>query len=105
MKRKFLNIIFLLAVLGLCTACGLSGQDSMSAGRSTNASGPDSSASQVSAKEGQSTADIPKAAGDYYLIVKHDIPNYQITLMDISSAQEICYEYTEGTEFFDKYGN
>ena len=105
MKRKFLNIIFLLAVLGLCTACGLSGQDSMSAGRSTNASGPDSSASQVSAKEGQSTADIPKAAGDYYLIVKHDIQNYQITLMDISSAQEICYEYTEGTEFFDKYGN
>lgn len=38
------------------------------------------------------------------MILKHDIFNYQITLMDLKSGEQVCYEYTDGTEFFDKYG-
>ena len=39
------------------------------------------------------------------MILKHDIQNYQITFMDITTGEQVCYEYTDGTEFFDKYGN
>ncbi len=56
--------------------------------------------------DAQSTADDSEAPEDsLFLITGHNIQNYQITLKNLTNDEQICYEYTDGTEFFDKYGN
>lgn len=104
--RKILSITFLLAAMFLCSACSMprSG-NGLRAGKSRQSAENVNAAKQAGQNEDQSTADIPKTNGEYYLIVKNDLQNYQLTLMKLSDAAQICYEYTEGTEFFDKYGN
>lgn len=42
---------------------------------------------------------------EIYVIMENDLYNHQLTLCDLSKDMNICYEYTDGTEFFDKYGN
>ncbi len=105
MRKQFLNLLFLLAAMLLVTSCGMVRSNSLTAKENTNASVPANMANQNTQEDEQSTADIVKANQNCYLIVKNDVQNYQITLMDISDGEEICYEYTDGTEFFDKYGN
>lgn len=104
MRKQFLNIILLLTAMLLVTSCGMTQSDRVTAKNGINTPVTAGTANQAGQEEEQSTADIPKTAGDYYMIIKHDIQNYQITLMNLKNAEEICYEYTEGTEFFDKYG-
>lgn len=105
MKKQFLNIIFLITATLLMTSCGMSRQSSLTKQESTKKAVQANTANQPVQEEEQSTADIPDAKDTYYLIVKNDTVNYQITLMNLTNAEEICYEYTDGTEFFDKYGN
>lgn len=105
MKRKITITVFLLLGMLLCSACSMVQSDSLTAKKSSSSSAASNAAEQTGQEEVQSTADIPKAEEDYYMITKHDILNYQITLLNLTSGEEICYEYTDGTEFFDKYGN
>lgn len=102
--KRIANAILLLAAMLFVSACSMSGQGSLTAEEGINAPAAANTGGSAG-QEGQSTADIPKTDEGYYLIVKNDIQNYQITLMDLSNARQICYEYTDGTEFFDKYGN
>lgn len=105
MKRKItITALFLLSML-LYTACSAADTNGFSAKESGNTPAAVNTEKQPGQEDAQSTADIPKVETDYYMVVKHDILNYQITLMDIKGGEQICYEYTEGTEFFDKYGN
>lgn len=105
MKRKITFTVFLLLGMLLCSSCGMAHSDSLTAKKSSNSSAVSNAAKQPEQEEEQSTADIPKAKEDYYMVIRHDILNYQITLLNLTSGEEICYEYTDGTEFFDKYGN
>lgn len=103
MGKKIKGIILLLAGSFLFSACGTARDKALTAKEGTD--------SEIAihesqpGQEEQSTADIPKKDEAYYMIIKNDIQNYQITLMDLSSMEQACYEYTDGTEFFDKYGN
>lgn len=101
MERKITIIALLLMGALLCSACSMARSDGFTAGKSRNSSATANAAGQ---EEEQSTADLPKTK-DYYMIVKNDIQNYQMTLMELSNGEQICYEYTDGTEFFDKYGD
>lgn len=101
MERKIKIIALLLMGALLCSACSMARSDGFTAGKSRNSSATANAAGQ---EEEQSTADLPKTK-DYYMIVKNDIQNYQMTLMELSNGEQICYEYTDGTEFFDKYGD
>lgn len=102
MKRNITVTVFLLLGMLLCSACSMAHSDSLTAEKSSNSSVASNAAEQ---EDAQSTADIPQAEEDYYMITRHDIQNYQITLLNLTNGEEICYEYTDGTEFFDKYGN
>lgn len=104
MRKQFLNIILLLTAMLLVTSCGMTQSDRVTATNGINTPVTAGTENQAGQEEEQSTADIPKTAGDFCMIIKHDIQNYQITLMNLKNAEEICYEYTDGTEFFDKYG-
>lgn len=105
MKRKITITVFLLLGMLLCSACSMAQSDSLTAKKSSSSPAASNAAEQTEQEDAQSTADIPKAEEDYYMITRHDILNYQITLLNLTSGEEICYEYTDGTEFFDKYGN
>ena len=104
MNKKIIAISVLLAGMLLCSACSMPRSSRLSAKRSSNSV---SAANAVNKKqeEEQSTADIPKKDPTVYVIVKNDLQNYQLTLRDLSGASQICYEYTDGTDFFDKYGS
>lgn len=104
-KRKLTVLFFLFGMLMLCTACNQANSGRFTAKKSGNASAAVNAVSQTGDEEVQSTADFPEVTDRYYVILKHDIQNYQIALMDLESGEERFYEYTEGTEFFDKYGN
>lgn len=105
MKKQITMITLLLAAMFLLNACGMSRSGSLTAQEGRNANAP-YAANLTGQMEEQSTADTPNAADDtVYMVVKNDINNYQITLLNLSNAAQICYEYTDGTEFFDKYGN
>lgn len=103
MKKRFAAVSCLLAGMMLLNACtpakpgGLSAQEKNSLPAAVNEAKP--------ADDAQGMADIPKSEQSVYLIIKNDLANYQITLMNLSSHAQICYEYTDGTEFFDKYGD
>lgn len=104
MKRKIIITVFLLGML-LCSACSMAHSGSLTAKKSGNSPAVSNAAGQAGQEDAQSTADLPKTAEDYHMIIEHDIQNYQITLLNLTSGEQICYEYTDGTEFFDKYGN
>jgi len=57
------------------------------------------------AENTENQEDTGRKADGLYMVVANDLPNYQMTLLDTGNGREICYEYTDGTEFFDKYGN
>ena len=105
MKRKITMTVFLLLGMLLCSACSMAQSDRLTAKKSSHSSAVLNATEQAGQEDEQSTADIPKVKEEYYMIIRHDIQNYQITLMDLTSGEQICYEYTDGTEFFDKYGN
>lgn len=105
MKRGITITIFLLLGMLLCSGCGRAHSDGPAAEKSGSASAAPNAAEQAGQEDTQSTADIPKIKEDYYMVIRHDVQNYQITLLDLASGEQICYEYTDGTEFFDKYGN
>ncbi len=101
-----LKILFLMVgIMMLCTACSKPNAGRLTAKKSRNSSATVHAVGEEEREEVQSTADFPTVKDRYYMILKHDIQNYQITLMDLSNGEESFYEYTEGTEFFDKYGN
>lgn len=105
MKRKITMISLLLLAVLFCSACSMAQTDRLTAKESKN---PPAAANTVNGQgEEQSTADLPTINNNetYHMILKHDISNYQITLMDITNGEQVCYEYTDGAEFFDKYGN
>lgn len=104
-KRKLAVLFFLFGMLTLCTACSPANSDRLTAKQSRNSSTAVNAAGQAGDEEEQSTADFPQVTDRYYVILKHDIQNYQLTFMDLENGEERFYEYTEGTEFFDKYGN
>lgn len=103
MKKKITITVLLLVNMLLCVSCGMAGNGGLTAKESTDATAAPNTVNRTEQEE-QSTADLPGKTDDYYMVVKHDIQNYQITLMDVADGQQICYEYTDGTEFFDKYG-
>lgn len=105
---KYIVCVFAISVGMLSlSACSMPGSGGFTAKKSTNSSAVPKAVGQTEQDDAQSTADIvtPNGDGTYYMIVKNDIQNYQITLMNLTNAEQICYEYTDGTEFFDKYGN
>ena len=101
MKKKIAVSVFLLTVMFLFTACGISG--SITARKGKKVSRAENMAGRTEQQEDQ--ADIPQVPDDVYIIAKNDLTNYQMTLLNPADGNQICYEYTEGTEFFDKYGN
>ncbi len=101
MKRKITMIITLLFVMLLCSACGMARKDSITARESSRST---AAANQTDADKAQSTADLTDQPDEFYMIVKHDTVSYQMTLVSLDSGEQIFYEYTDGTEFFDKYG-
>ena len=107
MKRKITMASLLLLVIFFCSACGMAQADRLTTEESGQPSAAANAANQPEQGEEQSTADLPKMKkdGTFQMILKHDIQNYQITFMDITTGEQVCYEYTDGTEFFDKYGN
>ncbi len=96
MRKSFTLLLLLCAGLLLCSACGKTASNSRK--QSENAQ-------QEKLDELQQEEEKQKTDRGVSLIVKHDLYNYQITLMDLTDASTICYEYTEGTEFFNKYGD
>lgn len=104
MKRKMTLTAFLLAAVLSCSACGAA-HSGLRAKEGTNAVTAANTAKQAGQEETQSTAGLPKTKENYCLITKHDTYNRQITLMALDGGEPICYEYTDGAEFFDKYGN
>lgn len=108
MRKRMIGMVILLVGMLLCSACSISRPGGLTARRIKKSSAPSvasNTAKQQNQEEAQSTADLSLADETVYLIVGHDVQNYQITLMDVSNSSQICYEYTDGTEFFDKYGN
>lgn len=95
MKRQYTLLIILCAGLLLCSACG----------RAASNSRPTETAQKDKQDVLQQEDGKQKSKKEICLVVKHDAYNYQITLMNLADASTICYEYTEGTEFFDKYGD
>lgn len=101
-----LKILFLtVGIMMLGTACSKPNAERLTAKKSQNSSTTVHAVGEEEREEVQSTADFPTTKDHYYMILKHDIQNYQIALMDLSNGEESFFEYTEGTEFFDKYGN
>lgn len=104
-NRKIPWMIFLLLAMTLCSACSKADSVSFHTKNSQNASAGADPVSKAGADDAQSTAEILETKDHCYMILKHDIQNYQITLMDLADGEQCLYEYTDGTEFFDKYGN
>lgn len=102
MKNKITTILILLFCMLYFGACGMTHKDSFSAGKSNRSL---ASVNQTHADNVQSTADLTDKTDGFYMVIKHDPASYQITLMRLDSGEQICYEYTDGAEFFDKYGN
>lgn len=105
MKRKMTMTVLLLMAILSCSACGAARSGSIHTKEGGNAAAAANAANQAAQEEAQSTADLPNTKENYYMITKHDSYNRQITLMALTGGEPICYEYTDGTEFFDKYGN
>ncbi|MDE7313498.1 MAG: hypothetical protein K2N87_18065 [Eubacterium sp.] len=99
-----MTVLLLMAILS-CSACGAARSGSIHTKEGGNAAAAANAANQAAQEEAQSTADLPNTKENYYMITKHDSYNRQITLMALTGGEPICYEYTDGTEFFDKYGN
>lgn len=104
-NRKMPWMILLLFLMALCSACSRADSVSFHAKNSRNASAGADTVSQAGQEDAQSTAEILETKDHCYMILKHDVQNYQITLMDLADGEQSLYEYTDGTEFFDKYGN
>lgn len=102
-----MTVSLLMLAMLLCGACSMAQTERLTAEEGKHPSAAANTAKEPEQGEEQSTADLPKIKKDqtFQMILKHDIQNYQITLMDITSGEQVCYEYTDGTEFFDKYGN
>ena len=101
-KRNVTITVFLIAAVLSCSACGSERTKSVTAQKSRDSF---TAANQEGQEEAQSTADAVSTEQTCYMITKHDIYNRQITLMSLTGGEPICYEYTDGTEFFDKYGD
>ena len=95
MRKSFTLLLLLCAGLLLCSACGKTASNSRK--QSENAQ-------QEKLDELQQEEEKQKTDRGVSLIVKHDLYNYQITLMDLTDASTICDEYTEGTDLFNQYG-
>lgn len=104
MNKRIIAIVLLAAGMLLCSACSMPRSNKLTAKRSEKSVSA-SNAVKQDQDDIQSTADLPKKDQTIYMIVKNDVQNYQLTLMDLAGASKICYEYTDGTEFFDKYGS
>lgn len=65
------------------------------------------SAQELDQAEGSEEFDVqnPQDESKIYVVMENDLYNHQMTLCDISNDTSICYEYTDGTEFFNKYGD
>lgn len=116
MKKKITAFLYLSVAMLLFTACGLT--DSLTAQKGKNepfsaanagnvqqAGQMDGATSGDTSVDGEQPKSFAPDDAEVYLIVKNDLLNYQMTLMDLADGSTICYEYTEGTEFFDKYGD
>ncbi len=112
-------MMLLSAATLLCSACGAARSKSVTAQKSKDAFTASNQEKQQEAftaadqegalaaadQQAKSTSGLPDTKEAYYMITKHDVYNRQITLMSLTGGEPICYEYTDGTEFFDKYGN
>ncbi|MCI9122876.1 MAG: hypothetical protein HFH35_02180 [Eubacterium sp.] len=111
-KRVRMGIPVLFAAMLLFAACGsakrggLAQKEGRQPVTAANQEDAQSTAdlSQAEPDDAESTGDGAQYDGMIYMVVSHDTGNYQITLLNLADYSQICYEYTEGTEFFDKYG-
>lgn len=113
-KKKIFILAMLSVCMLFCSACGMGplkqSQDKKKNVATVQGTGkrlalPDAEGLEQAADreepDGQSSQDDDKI----YLIVENDLYNHQMTLCDLSNDIDICYEYTDGTEFFNKYGD
>ncbi len=105
MKRMLIMLLPLFGMMLFCVACSKPNAGRLTAKKSAKATAAVNAAGHSEDDKEQSTADLPKMTERYYMVLKHDTANYQITLVELESLEQHFYEYTEGTEFFDKYGN
>lgn len=105
MKKQIKAIALLLAGAVLLGGCSMPRSASLAVKESADSSRKANLSGQEDGQSKADTADADIADETVYMVMKNDVDNYQITLMNLTSMAQICYEYTDGTEFFDKYGN
>lgn len=66
---------------------------------------PDTQEIDEAVDSGESNETNVQDENKIYVIMENDLYNHQMTLSDLSNGMSICYEYTDGTEFFNKYGD
>lgn len=113
-NKNRMRILF--CILFLLVAMLLGGCDMIRRGKITAQENGNAGANQAGQEEVQSTADLAQEGQEtnqgaqetgraVCMIVSHDTISSQITVMNLSDGSRVSYKYTDGTEFFDKYGN
>lgn len=105
MKKQIKAIVLLLAGAVLFGGCSMPRSASLAVKESADSSHKANLSGREEDQNKADPADRDKSDETVYMVMKHDAANYQITLMNLTNMAQICYEYTDGTEFFDKYGN
>ena len=101
-KRDTVLVICLLMALFIA-GCGNSNKGSfqMQEGSYYNPT-EQSSEESISEKEEETVTEL-SSKDIYYMILQHDEQNQNMVLMNLTDGRQAQYEYSEGTEFFDKY--
>lgn len=104
-KKNIMAAVFFALALSLTAACGSSdaGKISFQEGTYYSADAADKGMEATQTDAGESVADAQEEDA-IFMVMENDLQNHQITLLNLNDGRQICYEYTDGTEFFDKYG-
>lgn len=106
MKKRIRMTALLLAAFSVFAGCGDSdgARISFQEGVAHSVSA-DTAAVQKKDTYTDMEEDTREVRDDLCMVLANDVQQCQITLVDLSNGRQIQYDYTEGTEFFDKYGN